>query len=90
MVGINLQENLYWRAHLKALEAREPFRYFIYPIAGSDGIRRVFSTSGKPIFDLEGNFTGYRGTSTDLTRKEELARLKKNSYPPPVTICGHR
>ncbi|MBT5494568.1 MAG: HAMP domain-containing histidine kinase [Alphaproteobacteria bacterium] len=46
-------------------------------MAGSDGKMRVFSTSGKPIFDLDGNCTGYRGTSTDVTRKEELARLKR-------------
>jgi len=77
MVGINPQEHLNWRAHLKTLEAREPFRDFIYSMAGSDGIMRFFSTSGKPTFDLDGNFTGYRGTSTDVTRKEELARLKR-------------
>ncbi len=29
MVGINPQERLDWRAHLKALEAREPFWDFI-------------------------------------------------------------
>ena len=32
-----------------------------------DGVRRVISTSGKPITDAAGKFRGYRGTSRDIS-----------------------
>lgn len=37
-----------------------------------DGERRVISTSGKPIRDLEGTFLGYRGTSRDISDSYSL------------------
>jgi diguanylate cyclase (GGDEF)-like protein/PAS domain S-box-containing protein len=37
-----------------------------------DGVRRVISTSGKPIRDIEGTFPGYRGTSRDISDSYSL------------------
>ena len=37
-----------------------------------DGVRRVISTSGKPIHDSSGMFQGYRGTSRDITDSYSL------------------
>jgi PAS domain S-box-containing protein len=56
-----------WRLHRAALEAREPFRNFTYRISHPDGSMAYIETSGKPVFEPDGRFLGYRGVSTDVT-----------------------
>jgi PAS domain S-box-containing protein len=56
-----------WRLHRALLDARRPFRDFVYRIVGEDGSPAYVRTSGKPYFDASGNFLGYRGTGTDVT-----------------------
>ena len=56
-----------WAKHISDLEARRAFRDFTYRIAAKDRNPRYIRTSGKPIFDGDGVFRGYRGTSTDVT-----------------------
>jgi PAS domain S-box-containing protein len=63
--------------HRKDLEARRPFRDFVYRFTQADGSIRTLRVNGKPVFDATGDFKGYRGTATDIT--DELAastRLK--------------
>jgi PAS domain S-box-containing protein len=55
-----------WRLHRAMLDAHRPFRDFEYTIGGS-GAPVYVRTSGKPVFDANGNFLGYRGTGTDIT-----------------------
>ena len=56
-----------WRQHREALDAYRPFRDFVYSIINQSGSRIHVRTSGKPFFDVNGNFLGYRGTGTDIT-----------------------
>lgn len=56
-----------WQRHLNVLENREPFRDFRYLISWGDGTKHMMSTSGKPVYDSDGNFVGYRGSGTDIT-----------------------
>jgi PAS domain S-box-containing protein len=56
-----------WRAHLAALDAHEPFRGFKYRIARPNGSALYVSVSGKPLFEADGKFLGYRGTASDVT-----------------------
>ncbi len=62
-----------WRQHRALLERRQPFRDFIYRTGSGIGIRtgdsRYLKISGKPVFDHEGRFCGYRGTGTDITEQ---------------------
>src|SRR5216684_4384521 len=55
-----------WRMHRAMLDARQPFRDFVYTVNGT-GSPVYVRTSGKPVFDAKGNFLGYRGTGTDIT-----------------------
>jgi PAS domain S-box-containing protein len=57
-----------WRMHRAMLDARQPFRDFVYTVdvAGSPV---YVQASGKPIHDANGNFLGYRGTGTNITAK---------------------
>src|SRR5712672_916218 len=55
-----------WRMHRAMIDARQPFRDFVYTVDGA-GSPVYVRTSGKPIYDASGNFLGYRGTGTDVT-----------------------
>jgi diguanylate cyclase (GGDEF)-like protein len=63
-------------AHMADLTARRPFRGFTISMPGPDGKLVWLETSGNPMFDKNGKFLGYRGTSKDVTqRKEDEARI---------------
>ena len=71
-----------WREHIAALERCEPFRDFVYKVQRIDGSLGFVSASGKPVFDAEGRFSGYRGVGSDLTdrRRAEQALQRSESY----------
>ena len=71
-----------WREHIAALERREPFRDFVYKVRRIDGSLGFMSVSGKPVFDAEGRFSGYRGVASDLTdrKRAEQALQRSESY----------
>ena len=56
-----------WRTHRATLDAHEPFRGFMYKARLSDGSTIDVSISGKPVFDPNGRFQGYRGVATDVS-----------------------
>jgi diguanylate cyclase (GGDEF)-like protein/PAS domain S-box-containing protein len=66
-----------WRPHKAVLAARRAFQDFVYQRLDIHGNLRTISVSGRPIFDEEGRFQGYRGTGRDITeqkRAEEQIR----------------
>ncbi len=58
-----------WRQHRELLEQHLPFRDFIYQtqLTGDRQNGRYLKVSGKPVYDSQGRFKGYRGTGTDVT-----------------------
>ncbi len=62
------------RAHLADLEARRPFRGHRFEIVDARGRVRVLETNGRPVFDADGRFLGYRGTALDVTDRVALQR----------------
>jgi PAS domain S-box-containing protein len=62
-----------FRRHLADLEARRPFRDFTYQTDTAFG-RRWFRVSGKPVYDANGVFLGYRGVGSDVTTELEATR----------------
>lgn len=64
------------QAHLADLAARRPFRNFVYWTKPEFG-HRCLSISGKPVFDAEGRFLGYRGTGTDVTERVRAAAQRE-------------
>ncbi|MCW5771711.1 MAG: PAS domain S-box protein [Rhodospirillaceae bacterium] len=61
----------HWRAHIEDIRARRPFRHFEYASRDSAGRRCFIHVSGNPVFDADGRFRGYRGTSSDVTLQRE-------------------
>lgn len=70
-----------WRLVWAALDARMPFRDFVYRVLGDDGSSMYVKASGKPVFDRNGEFHGYRGTGTNVTAlilaQQEHERLRQ-------------
>lgn len=63
------------------LSQRQPFNDIRFSRTRSDGARVHMSVSGKPIFDRNGRFLGYRGVGrdiTDLLRAQEALQLEKD------------
>src|SRR5690242_13255219 len=56
-----------WAAHIAMLEARKPFRDFVYYSTAADGRQLWIKASGTPVFADDGQFIGYRGIATDVT-----------------------
>jgi PAS domain S-box-containing protein len=66
-----------WEIHQRVLRARLPFRDFTYAWRGSNWVR----ISGRPIFNREGEFSGYRGIGYDISdlMESELARRQSEA-----------
>jgi C4-dicarboxylate-specific signal transduction histidine kinase len=56
-----------WERHRSMLDAHQPFRDFVFPAMRFDGSLIHVKVSGKPRFDAQGAFLGYRGTGNDVT-----------------------
>jgi PAS domain S-box-containing protein len=56
-----------WRLILATLDSRKPFRDFVYRGLSGNGSPIYVRAGGKPVFDANGEFRGYRGTGTDVT-----------------------
>ncbi|NKB58722.1 MAG: hypothetical protein GKS00_20530 [Alphaproteobacteria bacterium] len=65
-VGIDPETDDAWRRHREDLLAHRPFEDFRY--ASEDGFGGVYnmSVSGTPVFDDDGVFAGYHGTTTRI------------------------
>ena len=66
-----------WRLHMATLDAHQPFRDFRYKAASRDGSEVYIAVSGKPLFDSEGRFLGYRGVATQITAAVRAALLEE-------------
>ena len=70
-----------WRLVRAALNSRKPFRDFVYRSIGGNGSKIYVKASGKPVFDGNGEFRGYRGVGSDVTAtmraQEERGRLRQ-------------
>jgi PAS domain S-box-containing protein len=66
-----------WRLHMATLDAHEPFRDFRYRAASRDGSEVYIAASGKPLFDSEGRFLGYRGVARQITAAVRAAQLEE-------------
>ena len=71
-----------WRLVRATLDSRKPFRDFVYRGLDGNGSPMYVRASGKPLFDANGEYRGYRGTCTDVTaimRAQEALRESERS-----------
>ena len=67
-----------WRLLWATLDSRRPFRDFVYCSVGGNGSPMYVKASGKPVFDTNGEFRGYRGTGTDVTAIMRAQRTEES------------
>ncbi len=77
MVGVSPEA---LEAHKAALEARRPFQDFEFGRLDADGQVRHVSVSGRPVFDDQGRFMGYRGVGRDITQKKASEEALRASH----------
>ena len=80
-----------WDAHRTVLQTHQTFRNFEFQRHLSDGSVLWASISGSPVFNSDGQFTGYRGIGRDITaqkqREEDIVRL---AFYDPLTNLPNR
>ncbi|WP_444667936.1 PAS domain S-box protein [Cereibacter changlensis] len=72
-----------WRAIRRTLAMQEPFDGFTFVLRDRRGGEHHLSVSGRPVFDAEGLFAGYRGVGasiTDRMHREGAARATANRF----------
>ncbi|SRR5579875_806174 len=67
------------RHHFATLQAHKPYRDVITSIDSRKGPRWI-KASGKPLFDVEGRFLGYRGIASDVTAQIETERRAAEAH----------
>ncbi|MGB5327699.1 MAG: PAS domain-containing protein, partial [Gammaproteobacteria bacterium] len=73
-------ENVRWDNHLHCLEQRLPFTNFDYRARIPNGKELIIRASGKPYFDSEGEFSGYRGSALDVTDTLEERQSQQRAH----------
>ncbi len=71
--GGRAEKSEMWESHFQDLEMRRAFEGLEFLWERPDGTTRVLRLSGKPIFDENGVFQGYRGAGCDVTEARHLS-----------------
>ncbi len=67
-----------WDYYRRCIEQRLPYQDFQYRAQIANGRELIYRSSGKPYFDENENFLGYRGTASDASK--EVADLRRQQY----------
>jgi PAS domain S-box-containing protein len=78
-----------WAEHRARHAAHLPFRNFEYKRLIDGGRAQWISSSGNPIFDAEGRFKGYRGTSRNITDRKQAEEALRRSRSMLRKLAGH-
>lgn len=68
-----------WSEQAQVLESHEAFQNLIFSRCRADGSFMWIAAFGKPLFDVDGTFKGYRGASRDITPEMISKRALKES-----------
>jgi two-component system sensor kinase FixL len=68
-----------WESTFAAFARREPFRDIQILYIRPDGSRWYFRSNGKPVFDADGTFLGYRGASSDISERKGIEQALTES-----------
>lgn len=71
--GRDDEDEVFWDEHRLQLERREAFRGFRY-CSVNNGQEMWIEINGKPVFDINGRFMGYRGSGRDITEQYRQQR----------------
>ena len=75
---IDSYQNCNGEAHKQRLVQHKPYRDFRYSFKTGNGNQVYVMTRGEPIFNEQGDFQGYIGTTTDITAHEAFQEEIRN------------
>ncbi len=87
MMKGSISEDAYLE-HQSRLDAHLSFRDFTYSVQDPEGRRRHLVVNGKPVFDSDNRFLGYRGTACDITERVEADQRLKSVESRLMTAIG--
>ncbi len=67
-----------WQKHMDDLNDHRPVKNFVQTRSLSADEDHWLSVNGKPVFDEDGTFAGYRGTAKDISEQKLLERMKND------------
>ncbi|MBT7759994.1 MAG: PAS domain S-box protein, partial [Rhodospirillaceae bacterium] len=76
---ISEQEAARIEASLRDMEAHRPYRDLELTWPRVDGTFGIYSMTGRPVFDENGEFAGYRGTGRDITEQKQAELALRES-----------
>jgi PAS domain S-box-containing protein len=76
---LNAEETGLWKAFNQELEGRQTFRNIELRWIRPDGNVRYFVSDGKPLFDRNGRFAGYRGVGSDITERKQAEEDRRQA-----------
>lgn len=62
-----------WPHIRSVLSKRKTVKDFEFAFTNDSGVKYHFSLSGEPVFDDDGQFSGYRGIARDITEKKRIS-----------------
>ena len=68
-----------WADHIGTMDRHEEFRGFEYQVQTEKDGLRAFRINGRPRFDAQGRFLGYRGTASDITERVQAEQALRES-----------
>ncbi|MFK7778245.1 MAG: PAS domain S-box protein [Gimesia sp.] len=78
-IGADPENSELWAKHLTGLLAGDPFRNFQISFDDPSGQSLTISFSGRPFYNDDGVFQGYRGAASDLTEAARTQAALKES-----------
>lgn len=78
-LSITKTNEIDWHTHRTQLESRSRFHDLEVKCVDSTGKMRLISLSGEPKFDTDGRFTGYRGITRVLSKRQRSNPGKRKS-----------
>jgi len=80
-----------WAAHKATVYAHQPFYDLTFKRMGDDGSLHYVQISGRPVFNEQGRFNGYRGIAKDITdRIVAEERIQYLAYHDGLTTLPNR
>jgi PAS domain S-box-containing protein len=79
-----------WAAHRATLQAHQPFENFEYKRLIDGMPVQWISASGKPLFNTDGRFIGYRGTSRDISDCKKAEEALRHSRAELRDLASHQ
>ena len=79
-----------WPAHRALLKTHQPYKDFEFKTQIDDLPSQWFSSSGKPLFDAEGRFTGYLGTCRNISVRKAAEEAMQHSRTALRKLASHQ